>query len=160
MIFMIFWLFVAALSVIVLVPDTPTAKMLRHWLVDEPARLLREATPRKVARAILVVVALVIIAAAAPEFLALTLSFGDVGLAIELFGALTLLALNRNIAGALKRLARLARLMTSTVRMLVSAYRRRALRQRDRRTRTGKRPPSNDGSDDAGPPAWAHLAAA
>jgi hypothetical protein len=150
----------AALSVIVLFPDTPTAKTLRHWLVDEPARLLREATLRKVARAILVFVALAIIAAAAPEFLALAMSFGDVGLAIELFGALALLAFNRNVAGALKRLARLARLMTSAVRRLVSTSRRRALRRRDRRTRTGKRPPGNDGSDSVRPPTWAHLAAA
>jgi hypothetical protein len=160
MMFMVFWLFVAALSIIVLFPDTPTAKTFRRWLVDEPARLLREATPRKIARAILVVVALAIIAAAAPEFLALTMSFGDVGLAIELFGALTLLALNRNVAGALKRLARLARLTTSTFRRLASTNRRRALRRRGRRTRAGKRPPGNDGSDDAGPPAWALLAAA
>jgi hypothetical protein len=152
---MIFWLLVTALSVIVLFPDTPTAKTLRHILVDEPARLIRETTPRKLAVGLLVGLLLVVAAVVAPEFLALVMSMGDVTLAIELLAAFALLSFNRSVLGTLKRVTGLAKRAASGARTLLLAGRRAAQRQRGRRTRTDKRPPS---SDDAGPPAWADAA--
>ena len=146
---MIGWLLVAGLATILLFPETPTAKTLRRWLIDEPARLVRETTPRKLARVIMISIVLIIVASVAPEFLALMLSFGDVGLAIELFAALVLLALNQNIVSALKRLVRLTNQTGSFSRGVILAVRPGG-RERRRRTRRDKRPPG----DDARPPAW------
>ena len=146
---MIGWLLVAGLAIILLFPETPTAKTLRRWLIDEPARLVKETTPRKLARAIMISIVLIIVASMAPEFLALMLSFGDVGLAIELIAALALLALNQNVIGALKRLVRLTNQMASFARGVILAVQPRG-RARRHRTRRDKRPPG----DDARPPAW------
>ena len=77
------------------------------------------------------------------------LSFGDVGLAIELFAALALLALNQNVIGALKRLVRLTNQTASFARGVILAVQPRG-RERRHRTRRDKRPPG----DDARPPAW------
>ena len=76
----LFWLLVGALAVIVVFPETQVARTLRHSLVDEPARILREMTLRKLARGLLVVLVVAIAAAVAPEMLALMMSLGDVGL--------------------------------------------------------------------------------
>jgi hypothetical protein len=147
------WLLVAGLAIILLFPETPTASALRRWLIDEPARLLSETTPRKLARAIVISLVLIIVACAAPEFLALMLSFGDVGLAIELFGALALLSFNQKVVGALKRILRAANDAAAAVCEVILATRPRG-RERRRRARRGKRPPG----DDARPPAWAEFA--
>ena len=146
---MIGWLLVFALSLIVLFPDTPSATVLRRWLIDAPARLLREMTPQKFAKALMIGVVVIIVASVAPEFLALMFSFGDVGVAMELFGALALLAFQRNVYAVLKVLTQSAHRITS---ILWGAIRgpRPSGRQRSGRTRRAKRPPS----DDAEPPSW------
>ena len=149
----LFWLLVGALAVIVVFPETQVARTLRHSLVDEPARILREMTLRKLARGLLVVLVVAIAAAVAPEMLALMMSLGDVGLAIELFAALALLAINRDVAAPLKRLARRAGQAAAHVRARLAG--RAPRRQRRRRIRPGKRPPT----DEAGP-VWARPAVA
>ena len=140
---MIGWLLVVALALIVLFPDTPTAMVLRRWLIEAPARLLREITPRKLARALMIGVVVIIVASVAPEFLALMFSFGDLGLAIELFGALALLAFERTIYAALKRLVRSADRIASVVSGLIRRPHASG-RHRASRTRRAKRPPSGE----------------
>jgi hypothetical protein len=146
----LFWLPVGALAAIVVFPETQIAATLRRSLVDEPARILREMTPRKLARGLLVVLVVAIVAVVAPEMLALMMSLGDVGLAIELFAALALLAINRDVTAPLKRLVRFSGRIAARARLAG-----RAPRRQRRRTRPGKRPPP----DEAGP-AWARPAIA
>jgi hypothetical protein len=148
----LFWLLVGALAAIVAFPETQIAATLRRSLVDAPARILREMTLRKLARGLLVILVVAIAAMVAPEMLALMMSLGDVGLAIELFAALALLAINRGVTAPLKRLALLAGRTAAHVRARVAG---RAPRRQRRRTRPGKRPPT----DEAGP-AWARPAIA
>ncbi len=153
---MLIWLLIVALLVIALFPDTPAAKTLRRYLIDEPARIIRESSLRALARAVLVALILAVCLAAAPEAVPLLLSAGDVGLAIELFAALALLAFSQDVLGPLKGLARLVRKGLNGFRTKFAAVRRLARRQRRRRSRPGKR--RQDG--DPGPGAWAGVALA
>lgn len=148
-------LFIMALAVMILFPETLLARTLRRWLVEAPARALSRATLWRIAFYAGLIAAGILMLALfeaegallygfmAPEVLVWATLF-DVGLIID---ALLITAAILTTNGL-----RAIRVQASTVTARVIAVVRRAAR-REVRSRPSARPPRKPADDDR--PAWA-----
>ncbi|MEI9985239.1 MAG: hypothetical protein WDN69_19840 [Aliidongia sp.] len=99
----------ATIAVMVLFPETPTAKFLSRVLIEEPARKLSELTWSKVVFGLVVCLAFVVFAyATVPLDLAL-FAAGDTAAYLEILTALWLVAANLRLRATLGRIGSVAR---------------------------------------------------
>jgi hypothetical protein len=63
--------FMFALAIIAWAPDTPIGKSLRNCLIETPARIVENLTPKKIVIGAIVLVCLIGFAMSAPELAAL-----------------------------------------------------------------------------------------
>jgi hypothetical protein len=139
-----------ALAVAICCPQTPVGKLLRYWLIEEPARRLADFKLIKVIGFVVFCLAVIAVAQAFPPELAF-LSAMDASAFTEMMVAAALLAAHLNARNLLRRLrsAAIAAALWASSRARSIGQPRRGFARAPSRLRSKSRTPAAD--DDGGP---------
>ena len=139
-------IFLLALAVVALAPDTPLGKTLRAWLIDAPVRATAKLTPAKIVIGTIVFLCLIGMALSAPELVAM-IGFGDLAVYLDAAVIAALVAAAARLRFVLAPTVRLSRNLSA--RFIGRRNRRKSRNRRSRRHRP-LLPPSFDEDDPLG----------
>jgi hypothetical protein len=139
-------IFLLALAVVALAPDTPLGKTLRVWLIDAPVRAAAKLTPAKIIIGAIVLVCLIGMALSAPELVAM-IGFGDLAVYFDAVVIAALVAAATRMRFVLAHTVRLSRNLSA--RFIARRNRHRSRNRQSRRHRP-LLPPSSDEDDPLG----------
>jgi hypothetical protein len=140
---------IGVMGVMTLFPETASARWLRRVLVDKPADWISRLTPTKIAVALLLLPAFLVLMTSAPELLPLMATVGDAALFVEMLLMLWLASVAGGLRDTWKRIVSFAAAVARLARFATPG------RRGARRKRSAKRPSKpSDPADEPGA-AWA-----